>query len=65
MLRWGNLRGEVQRAIDQYGRPALVAASGVSTTVLGRMLRYADDQPVKPETWAKFERGIESLSSPQ
>jgi len=63
MLRWGDLRDEVLRAIDQYGRPALARASGVSTTVLGRMLNYADDQPVKPETWAKLQNGIASLDA--
>ena len=62
MFRWGDLHSEVQRAIDQHGRPAVTRASGVSTTVLGRMLNYADEQPVKPETWAKIERGIASLS---
>ena len=64
MLRWGDLRDDVDRAIGQYGRPALVAASGVSTTVFGRMLQYADDHPVKPETWAKFEWGIAALDTP-
>ena len=61
MLRWGDLCGEVHRAIELHGRPALARTSGVSATVLSRMLRYAEDQPVKPETWAKLESGMAAL----
>ena len=63
MLRWGDLRSAVNQAIDQHGRPAFVKASGISTTVIGRMLQYDDEQPVKPETWAKLDRGIAALTS--
>jgi len=64
MLRWGDHRPHLESAIERHGRPALCQASGVSTTVLGRMLRYKDDQPIKPETWAKLQRGIHSLALP-
>ena len=63
MLRWGDLRPQVEAAIAEHGRPQLVRASGMETTVIGRMLRYGDEQAVKPETWAKLGRGIETLQS--
>lgn len=63
MLRWGDLRPRVDCAIVEHGRPALVRASGISSTVLGRMLRYGEEQPIKPETWTKLEQGIERLRS--
>lgn len=28
---------------------------------MGRMLRYDDEQPIKPETWAQQEQGVERL----
>lgn len=63
MLRWGDLRPQVEAAIAKHGRPALVRTSGMATTVIGRMLRYGDEQPVKPETWSKLREGIERLES--
>lgn len=62
MLRWGDHAQAVRDTIEVHGRPALCRASGVSTTVIGRMLKYDDDQPIKPETWAKLARGIEQLA---
>lgn len=61
MLRWDDLHGHVDTAIHRHGRPALCRASGIDTSVLGRMLRYAPDQPIKPETWIKLKRGIHLL----
>lgn len=61
MLRWGDHRAEVEQALDAHGRPALCRASGICTSVLGRMLRYDDEQPIKPETWAKLAAGIREL----
>ena len=62
MLRWGDHRGQVERAIDEHGRPALCRASGICTTVLGKMLRYDDEQAFKPETWAKLRAGIDQVT---
>ena len=62
MLRWGDFAPRVHAAIDEHGRPALCRASGICTTVLGKMLGYCDDQPFKPETWRKLERGIARLA---
>ncbi|MCW2927892.1 MAG: hypothetical protein JWM86_1860 [Thermoleophilia bacterium] len=62
MLRWGDYRPAVQTAVDQHGQSALARASGVCVTVIGRMLRYDEEQPIKPETWAKLEWGITRLS---
>ncbi len=45
MLRWGDHAPEVRRAIDAHGRPELCRASGICTTVLGKMLAYDDEQP--------------------
>lgn len=61
MLRWGDHASEVERAIATHGRPALCRASGICTTVLGRMLAYQPDQCFTPETWTKLRRGIETL----
>jgi hypothetical protein len=63
MLRWGDYSRLVEAAIDEHGRPALCRASGICTSVLGRMLAYDPDQPFKPETWAKLERGIRELGA--
>ena len=63
MLRWGDHAPEVRRAIDAHGRPELCRASGICTTVLGKMLAYDDEQPFKPETWAKLEGGIRDLGA--
>jgi hypothetical protein len=63
MLRWGDHRAEVEHAIAEHGRPALCRASGICTTALGKMLRYDDDQPIKPETWAKLSAGIRTLGA--
>ena len=61
MLRWGDHRPAVDRAIAEHGRPALCRSSGICTTVLGKMLGYDDDQPIKPETWRKLRAGIDVL----
>ena len=53
----------VRAAIAEHGRPALCRASGICTTVLGKMLAYADDQPIKPETWRKLETGIAAMDA--
>jgi hypothetical protein len=58
MLRWGDHRSEIERTIAEHGRPALCRASGICTTVLGKMLGYDDGQPFKPETWSKLQHGI-------
>lgn len=63
MLRWGDHRTEVEHALAEHGRPAVCRASGICTTVLGKMLRYDDDQPIKPETWTKLNAGIRSLTA--
>ena len=63
MLRWGDHAPLVHAAITEHGRPAVCRASGICTTVLGKMLAYASDQPIKPETWAKLESGVRSLAS--
>lgn len=63
MLRWGDHAPDVQRAITTHGRPALCHASGICTTVLGKMLTYQPDQRFKPETWAKLRRGITALDT--
>jgi hypothetical protein len=62
MLRWGDHAPAVEQAIAQHGRPALCRASGICTTVLGKMLAYKPDQRFKPETWAKLESGITALN---
>jgi hypothetical protein len=61
MLRWGDHSTTVEQAIAQYGRPALCRASGICTTVLGKMLAYEPEQRFKPETWAKLDAGITQL----
>ena len=62
MLRWGDHAPLVHAAIAEHGRPVLCRASGICTTVLGKMLGYSDEQPIKPETWRKLESGIRSLA---
>lgn len=62
MLRWGDHRLVVENAIEQHGQAALARASGICATVVGRMLRYEDGQPIKPETWVKLKRGMASLA---
>lgn len=62
MLRWGDHRTDIEQAITKHGRPAVCRASGICTTVLGRMLRYNDDQPIKPETATRLHDGITALS---
>jgi hypothetical protein len=62
MLRWSDYAPLVHAAIDEHGRPAVCRASGICTTVLGKMLAYSAEQPFKPETWRKLEQGIASLT---
>ncbi len=62
MLRWGDHAATVEQAIAEHGRPALCRASGICTTVLGKILAYDGDQRFKPETWAKLEAGITRLA---
>jgi hypothetical protein len=63
MLRWGDHAPLVHAALAEHGRPALCQASGICTTVLGRLLGYTEEQPFKPETWRKLERGIALLAN--
>lgn len=63
MLRWGDHGTQVEAAIAEHGRPAVCRASGICTTVLGKMLKYEPDQRFKPETWAKLEEGIRRLAN--
>jgi hypothetical protein len=63
MLRWGDHSTAVEQAIAQYGRPGLYHASGICTTVLGRMPTYEPEQCFKPETWAKLAAGIQALEA--
>jgi len=62
MLRWGDHKVDVERTIAAHGQAALAAAAGMSSTVIGRMRRYDDEQPIKPETWTKLQAGITQLA---
>jgi hypothetical protein len=63
MLRWGDHAPQVEAAIAEYGRPAVCRASGICSTVLGKMLKYDADQRFKPETWHKLQHGFTTLSA--
>jgi len=38
-------------------------ASGICTTVLGKILCHEDDQPIKAATWIKLDTDIRSLTA--